>query len=560
MALIIPRFRRESWYGRLYLRAYGADRGWLVRLRRMTCSVFRYAPYPTFPEGTSEAEALATLVDWRRRREDARDRAIAFHMSPPAVQPFIESGPKVSICPTFWKIVFALLVYCPIAVIRAVGSAIGTALRAAGSAIASAFRWVGRRYGRPIEYAAFSALALGCYVPVLYFTAILSYSITGHLMGRQGMSRDEAYLQAHEARQKQWRAGRREEIRQDYLATCARRIRENVEYAKERTWQPDLECPPDYGRLSHEEYARQCVGHDELRLAVIERLEGGDFNCATSGWNDPDLRLLFPTEADKGALAAWLGRELRKVFADALKAEIVSRERRLAEARKRDAAIIGTTTVMLLPVQQDPAAFYRRFTAFCRFNEHAKEWEMARGSGDEMTNATCAALAGLFKDQIADARSVIRWQGRRAAFRQYAPGVGKWLGLVVGAVFLLALLIVLLDRYIRAIGRALGWFWDAVLLPVVVWTCIIAFAPIWAPARFIVYPALMLIGRAWMLVWNLEVVRRARAAVDTALTATASAIGRFFAAIGEILADTWHLIRAFASAKWERLCPFIEWE
>lgn len=505
-----------------------------------------------------EAEQFMTLCNWRSGREEARERAIAFLMAPPPVQPFVEDGAKVSICPTFWRIIFALFVYCPIAALRALGSAIESALRATGSAIAAAFRWVGRRYGRPIEYTAFSALALGCYAAVLYCTVVVSYGVTGHLMGRQGMSRDEAYLQAHEAQQKQWRAGRREEIRQDYLATCARRIREHVEYMGRRSAQSDLDCPLDYGRLSHEEYARQCVAYDEFRLATIEQLETGNLDCATGGWHE-DLESLFPTPEEQKVLATWLGRELRRMFGDALKAEIASRERRLTEARKRDAEIIGATTVALLPVQQDPAELYRRFTEFCRYNEHAEIWEMARGSGNEMTNATCTTLAGLFHEQISSAQSALRWQGRKAALRQYGPGVGKWSVLVVGAVFLIALLVILLNRYGQPLLRALGWLFNRALF-VATWTCIIAFAPIWVPARFLVYPALKVIIRAWMLVWNLEVVRRVRAAVDAALTATARAVGRFFAAIGQVLADTWHLIRAFASAKWERLCPFIEWQ
>lgn len=561
MALIVPKFRRESWYGRLYLRAYGADRGWVVRLRRMTGTTgFGYAPYPTLTPEMPEAEQLTTLLNWCSGREEAWERAIAFLMAPPPVQPFVESGPKASICPTFWKVVFALFVYCPIAAIRAVGHAISAALCATGSAIASAFRWVGRRYGRPIEYTAFSALALGCYAVVLYCAAILSYGVTGKLMGRQGVSRAEADEQTAKARNEQWRAEYREQIRQDYLGNCARRIREHVEYMERRSAQPDLECPLDYGRLSHEEYARQCVAHDEFRLAVIEQLEGGDFNCATVGWHDlVDLDHLFSTPEEQKALAAWLGRELRKQFADELKAEIASRERRLAEARKRDAAIIDTTTVALLPVQQNPAELYRRFTEFCQYNEHAKAWEMRRGSGDEMTNATCATLAGLFKEQIDAAQFAIRWQGRSAAFRKYAPSVGGWIGLMVGVVFLLGLLIVLLDRYGGPILRALEWLFDRVLAPGLKWLAIIVFAPIWVPMRYLVWPGLKLMGKAWLIVWNSGPVAGLRAAVAAALTAVATAISRFAAVVRLVLADTWHLIRAFASAKWERLCPFIEW-
>lgn len=571
MALIVPRFRRESWYGRLYLRAYGADRGWLVRLKRMTGTTgFGYAPYPTLTADMPEAEQLMTLLNWRSGREEARERAIAFLMAPPPVQPFVEDGAKVSICPTFWKIVLALFVYCPIAAIRAVGHAIATTLRAVGLAIADAFRWVGRRYGRPIEYTAFSVLALFAYGAVVYSTAFISYRLTGEIMGRQGMSRNEYAVRELEAET----AARRERLRQDYVERCVAAMRppagqyvldpwelEERQSSFRMTTQRELErCERDFSyesrSPSHEESAQQRSPTSELFTAMIDRVAHGDFDCATDGWSLREPGVLFKTEDDWKAFAAWLAGKLRERFAGELAAEAAAREQRIAEARKEDAKIVGAMTAVLLPVRQDPHQLYERFKQDCRYDEYHKRWGARWRSP---SNATCVTLAGLFADQIADAQSALRWQERRAALRQYGPGVGKWLGLVVGAVFLLALLIVLLDRYLRAIGRALGWFWDAVLLPAMVWTCIIVFAPIWVPARFLAYPALKLVGRAWMLVWNSGPVARARAAIDAALTAAGNAITRFFAAIGQILTDTWHLIRAFASAKWERLCPFIEW-
>lgn len=559
MALIVPKFRRDSWYGRLYLKAYGADRGWLVRLRRMTFSTgFGYAPYPTLTAEMPEAEQLMALCGWRAGREDAYERCLTFLHLPPPVQPFVEDGAKVSICPTFWKIVFALFTYCPLAVIRAMWNALVVALRATFTAIANAFRWTGRRFGRPFAWAGAGALVLTGYATALYGIGWTSDFFTGKLMPRQGISQHEAWEQDEAAK----RIVEREETRQHYLATCTRRIRGYVEYAKERTAQPDLECPPDSGRVSHEEYARQCVAHDELRLKAIERLESGNFTCTTDDWSDPYLQNenLFQAEADRKALATWLGQELRKVFADELKVEIASRERRLAEARKRDAEVAGTAVVPLIAARDDAAELYRRFTEFCRYNEYAKAWEMVRGSSDEMTNATCATLAGLFSDQIADAQSAIRWHGRRAWVRENAKDAGLLVMLLLGIPLALTALIILLNRYGQPILRAFGWLWDRVLWPIFEWMVIIALAPIWVPARYVLWPALKLIGRAWILVWDSAPVRFTRHAIDSVFTAIGNGIRRFFAAIGQVLADTWHLIRAFASAKWERLCPFIQWE
>jgi hypothetical protein len=564
MAFIAPKFRRESWYGRLFLRAYGNDRGWLVRLRRMTSwTWFGYAPYPTLTADMPEAEQLMTLLNWSNGRERAYERALAILSCPPPVQPFVEDGPKVSICPTFWKIVFALFTYCPIVAACAIGRMIRDAVVATGSAIASAFRWVGQRYGRPIAYASGGAFLLAGYAAFLWCMAWASYGITGAIMGRQGISPNEAFLQAREAQQKQWRAQRREEIRQEFLTECTSYIRQGLEYRKSDEWArgPDLFGPHwRRGELSHEAYARLCMGRDESSITAIERLEAGEFRCAIDGgWHRQGFEDHFPSEAERKTLAAWLGKELRKRFADELKIEIAARERRLAEARKRDAAVIGATTVALLPLQQNPAEFYRRFQEFCAYNEYAKTWEMRRwSSGDEMTNATCATLAGLFREQIADAQSAITWQGRRAALKKHGPYVGAVLGSVITGVFLLALLIVLLDKYGQPFIRALGWCFHWVLFTAT-WACIIAFAPIWVPARFLVYPALKLIGRAWMLVWKSPPVAYVRHAFDAVFTGIVAGIRRFFAAIAQIWQDTWHLIRAFASARWHQLCPFIEW-
>ncbi|MDP3771129.1 MAG: hypothetical protein Q8R16_02430, partial [bacterium] len=291
MAFIVPKFRRESWYGRLYLRAYGADRGWLVRLKRMTFSTgFGYAPYPTLSAEMSEAEQLMTLCNWRRGREEARERCPALLMAPPFVQPFVETGPRVSICPTFWKIVFALLVYCPIVALRAAWRVSVSALRATLSAIASAFRWTGKRYGRPLAWTATSAFVLTGYVALLYGIGWSSYFFSGKLASRQGMNRAEAWLQDEAAKS----AVEREQLRQSYLEVCVRRIREDVEWRAGRYAIPDVEChgvdaPP---HVTHEEYARQCVGHDEAHLAAIEAVEQGSLDCAR-GWSSWEFSRSF---------------------------------------------------------------------------------------------------------------------------------------------------------------------------------------------------------------------------------------------------------------------------
>ncbi|MBI2552475.1 hypothetical protein HYW17_04225 [Candidatus Uhrbacteria bacterium] len=563
MAFIAPKFRRESWYGRLYLRAYGEDRGWLVRLKLAGSIGFDYAPCPEFPADVPEAERIGAAVDWRRRSDEAHQRSLAFLMMPPAVQPFVETGPKVSICPTFWKIVFAMLVYCPIVALRAMRRAIRDAARAALAAIASAFRWTGRRFGRPLAWMTAGAFVLASYGMGVYMIAAVSYGVTGYLMGRAGISPEEALLQVVEA---QTRA-EREQLRQDYLKECAASIRAEAERTVESY--PECDTFVLIGGMSHEEQAKRCVGRDERYLSEIKAVEGGDHDCVVQemyGWRGLVFARLFPGEAERKELATWLAAKLRERFAKEVQAGLDSRERRIAEARKEDAKVVGAAVAKLVPMQHDPRKLYEQFTANCRYEEYDKRWVARYGHG-VVSNATCATLAGLFGPQIEDAQFTIRWQERRTALRQYGPGVGKGIGFVVGVVFLLALLVVLLDRYIRAIGRALAWFLDRIVWPVGKWTVIIATAPIWMPVRYLVWPALCLVGRSFRSVglafglafWNVWLVRTVRSAFVSVFTGIASGIRRFAAATRQVLADTWHLIRAFASAKWERLCPFIEW-
>ena len=212
MAFIVPKFRRESWYGRLYLRAYGTDRGWVVRLKRMTFSTgFGYAPCPEFPAGTPEAETIGATVDWCRRVVEAYDRSLAFLMAPPPVQPFVEDGPPCSICPTFWKIVFALLVYCPIVALRWAWRALMSAIRATLAAIASAFRWTGRRFGRPLAWASAGACVLAMYGGLLYGSWVGSSATAEYWL----VTEPRIEVQRAEAREQLERE--REQLRQVYL-------------------------------------------------------------------------------------------------------------------------------------------------------------------------------------------------------------------------------------------------------------------------------------------------------------------------------------------------------
>lgn len=555
MAFIVPKFRRDSWYGRLYRHAYGADRGWLVRLKLAGSIGFDYAPCPEFPADASEAERIGARVDWRRRADENYARSLAFLHLPPSVQPFVEDGPKVSICPTFWKIVFAMLVYCPIFAIRAIGHAIVGALRATFTAIATAFRWTGRRFGRPLAWAGASAFVCAGSAAFIWWVGTMSYFVTGQLMPRQGISTLDALAQEEAAK----RIVEREELRQEYLRECARTIQCDVEYAANRSWQPDLDCssscdtPP---RISHEEYARRCVGHDELRLAAIEAVEQGDLDCARSSW---EFGRLFPTDAERKALAMQIASGLRTQFADELGKETLARERRIAEARKRDLEVVGVVTVELLPLVQDPRSLYERFHQMCDDSYNGTTWFAQSRSIDGMTNATCATLAGLFGDQIDDAKSAIRWQGLKETTRAGAPLAAKIGGVMLGVILLLGLLIFALERYGQPLLRGIEWFFERVLGPGLKWLAIIVFAPIWAPALYLVWPALKAMGRAWLLVWNFGPVAFVRHAFASVFTGIGAGIRWFFVAVWQIAVDTWHLIRAFASARWHQLCPFIEW-
>ncbi|MDO8622236.1 MAG: hypothetical protein Q7R80_03315 [bacterium] len=563
MAFIVPRFRRESWYGRLYLRAYGEDRGWLVRLKRMTFSTgFEYAPYPTLTGDMSEAEQLMTLCNWRRGREEARERCPALLMAPPFVQPFVETGPRVSICPTFWKIVFALFVYCPLVALRAAWRASVSALRTTFAAIASAFRWTGRRFGRPLAWTGATAVALTSYVALLYGIGWSSYFFSGKLEDRQGISHLEAFAQDQAAKSEV----EREQLRQDYLAVCVRRIREDVEWMEGRTAIPDVDCSgADYRppHITHEEYARQCVGHDEAHLAAIEAVERGSLDCAR-GWSNWEFTRLSPGKAERDALATWIAGGLRKQFAAELKTEIPARERRIAEARKRDVEVVGAATVELLPLAQDPRAFYERFHEMCDFvSYNGTTWIARSRFSDGMTNATCATLAGLFGKEIDTAQSAIQWAGIKTSTRAAAPKFGIGIGALLGSVLLIFAIIAFLKRYGQPFLRGLEWFFERVLGPGLMWTVIIVTAPIWVPVRYLIWPVLCLIGRSFRSVglafWNIWLLRMVRSAFVSVFTGIASGIRRFAVATRQVLADTWHLLRAFASAKWERLCPFIEW-
>ncbi len=563
MAFIAPKFRRDSWYGQLYLRAYGADRGWLVRLKRLTFSTgFDYAPCPEFSAGTPEAEFLGPMVDWRRRTVEAYDRSLVFLMAPPPVQPFVEDGPPCSICPTFWKIVFALLVYCPIVALRWAWRVFMHALRATLAAIASAFRWTRKRYGRPLAWTTAGAAMLAMYGGLLYGLWAGSSATAEHWL----VTEPRAEAQLAEAREQLERE--REQLRQDSLARCTKQIRADAKYAALRTTQPDVECPSAYrsSHASHEEYARQCIGNDERHLAAIEAVEGGSLRCATDGWGNSTFERLFSIPAEQKGLAAWLAAKLRERFADELKVETAARARRIAEARKEDAKVVGVATAELVLMQHDPTALYRRFAEFCEFDEYAKTWEVRRpwGGDDGMTDATCATLAGLFEKQIEKARSAARWQGIRTDIRAGAPTAGMVIGAILGFVLLILAIIALLERYAQPFLHWNEWFFDRVALPFLGWTVIIATAPIWIPVRYLIWPTLCLIARSFRSVgaalWNVWLVRTVRSAFVSVCTGIASGVRRFAVATRQVLADTWHLIRAFASAKWERLCPFIQWE
>ncbi|MBI4449873.1 hypothetical protein HY634_02335 [Candidatus Uhrbacteria bacterium] len=181
----------------------------------------------------------------------------------------------------------------------------------------------------------------------------------------------------------------------------------------------------------------------------------------------------------------------------------------------------------------------------------------------DVSNATCATLAGLFRSEIASVESARRWTEQKTVAKKFAIGSGLLIAVLIGASLIAAFLWTVFGDHGRAIGRALAWCFDEVAWPVGKWTVIIATAPIWVPVRYLLWPALCLIGRSFRSVglacWNVWPVRTVRSAFVSVFTGIASGIRRFAAATRQVLADTWHLLRAFASAKWERLCPFIEW-
>ncbi|MDO8462739.1 MAG: hypothetical protein Q7S96_00485 [bacterium] len=117
-SLLSLTFNKDSWYARLYLRAYGEDRGWIVTLRRLFCATgFSYGAMPTLPmhkhqEGCATCSAFRVEdVVYRSRRAVAYDRTLAFLRSPPDEQPFNPNGRPVSRCPVFWKVAAACVCY-----------------------------------------------------------------------------------------------------------------------------------------------------------------------------------------------------------------------------------------------------------------------------------------------------------------------------------------------------------------------------------------------------------------------------------------------------------------
>ncbi|MFH1098811.1 MAG: hypothetical protein V1723_02745 [Candidatus Uhrbacteria bacterium] len=591
MAFITPRFRRDAWYTRLYRRAYGEDRGWIVWLRRLAGTTGFEPPAPRDPreepkENDWTAERAAFVNGYNNRTREAYLRALAFLRAPPFEQPFFRNGPRVSICPKCWKIVFACLVYVPFVLGgRVLGALIAGVLRVFRSVFGALWRvfvtvvlepidtfskMVGERFGNVIAgtiavvaawgLAGLFGLGIGrATLDAIWQSQPLSLPVSTaqltheHTRARERLPGLRAAL-VDRCATAIWANARR--LAADYDGDW--RLNEQLDYVSERI-----------GRLGQGQF---WVCGDPFQSAWYQDDAYRSFRAVLLGHTEyvgwlahgvaSDLWARYPDIAAAHARIraereAWR-RERDESDRARYEAEIRTRIQFQRDNRLRLANLgwleFERITTLLLPLRDSSEELYQKLREECPTQrddgEGGLRWSWSGWSREEAAEDRGCMLAGAYFDsEVRVARTIIaereaqekaqrRAEQRRRNFASLVKDLkvfGKGIAIVLGAGLVISLAVALFLLCLLALDtsfRRYAAFRRAIAFTGrVIWLTFLALvSPVWIAPYLAV--------RAWR-------------------SATVVAWRR---SVRQVLVDTVHLIAVMYHAVKERVCPFIEWE
>ncbi|MBI4433991.1 hypothetical protein HY632_04395 [Candidatus Uhrbacteria bacterium] len=586
-----PSMRRDSWYGHLYMAAYGTDRGWIAWWKAMGMA----DQWPSFSyDHTLPYHSLNylpvpfTSVDAYRNE---RVRVLSAFLDPPHEQPFFVDGRRVSRCPVFWKVMIAAWVYVPLVAFRrwAFGK-IAAAARALWAPIGALLRSFWNVCGRGVRVAVVTAVATCGALGLVY--GMLTWQRTRMQEQIEQMHADVVRAQSAA----QWKRAELQQVeRERELALAAQRESARLaqlrapyvmQFAAMCVQQLRAGGPPHAGScdidvgMSREQTVQECKRRympyttyfDDLAAEHVEP-------CWVVPWEPIDPHYMYaegypdeerrPTRREvqrylraseaytayRHAIAgqyAALQREivvqLRTVFAEKLQQELTQWTQAQADARAEDARVLAAAIAEFAPYQGDPRALWALLEQRCDegspWNSTTRnQWYLQQNghTPSGWSSHTCSGVAAAFVDVVRsgraahDAEKVSR--ERVAWWRDMALSLGEILLWVLGLIVVVVAFgfgVACIDRAAPSIGRFVAWvgrgIWHVTGVPVLFvgyWLC---------------YIPLYLIGVSLLQVWQLPRMYAMRRAVRV------------------IAHDTWSFFGSFARAKWERMCPIVEWK
>ncbi|MBI2482890.1 hypothetical protein HYV74_01775 [Candidatus Uhrbacteria bacterium] len=601
-----PSMRRDSWYGRLYLAAYGADRGWIAALRMLWYSEdydgiswdpprrWQEAREPgddgLLPVDEERGEYVAYCCDYHVRQQRARSIVTTFHCAPPYEQPFFADGRRVSRCPVFWKVMIAAWVYVPLVAFRrwAFGR-IAAGARALWAPIGALLRSFWNVCGRGVRVAVVTAVATCGVLGLMY--GVLTWQRTRMQEQIEQMHADairaqidaqwkrEGLRQVERERElalfAQRESTRLAQLRAPYVtkftAMCAQRLRADPPHVGS--------CDPDVG-MSREQAAQECkrkytphaayfddlaTEHAEPCWVVPEEPIDPHYMYAEGYPNEerkPTRRELRRYEQESAAYTAYhqaiagkhaalhqeIAAQLRTVFAAELQQELKKWTQAQTDARAEDARVLAVAIAEFKSYRGDPRALWALLEQRCDegspWNSTTRnQWYLQQNgrTPSGWSNHTCSGVAAAFMDVVRSGRAAHDAEAasreRAAWWRDTVLSLGEGLLWVLGfivAIVAFGFSIAGIERAAPSVGRSAAWvgrgIWRVTGVPVLFvgyWLC---------------YIPLSLIGVALLLVWRLPRVYAMRRAVHV------------------VTHDTWSFFGSFARAKWERMCPIVEWK
>lgn len=560
-----PLMRRDSWYGRLYRRAYGEDRGWIVWLRALSGATGFEPPTPNvLPQDAPLHERVLERYNYEQRYQDAYDRMCAFLAMPPFEQPFYADAPRGNLCPTFWRIIFACYAYVLIGtLLRLIAWTVVTFFRVLWAVITmfargirgifrlgvALFQWIRERGGTQLAYVG-TAAAYACLVFLLTHAAI---SASGHFLRLTGerpyiTASDRVRMAAEAVAEERVEAARKYALVEDLVHGCQTQYRWDVEGGFIR---PDAEaCTPSVDEspdVASEEFCFRNSG----ATAFIRRVENNGIGGACripilDRWENNELTEKWQREDGKfwQEISDRVLMKLRVAFGRELTAEKERHLARLAAAERKQRDIVASTAAKIRTKVRVGGASnaYEELIRDCEITSDGR-W-IARRDGGTLNDAVCAILAGsVFRDDVRAVQSRIAWEKRWKMVGSILSGLASVLGwvaviaLILGAIIGCGWLFVkFLDRFAPVLGQLLRT------------TVRVLTAPFWLTYDYVVVPIAAAVERVLVAFWAAAWFVRIRASVRRAILGIRTA-----------MRDTVALIRAFARAKWEKLCPFVEW-